>query len=68
MNQIDRPTMWKHRGLDLGKGLVQAGLFAPIQGIHLSEEAVVFKIPLILVMSVSESHIELDSLQDDATL
>ena len=47
---------------------MQASLFTHIQGVHLLEEAVVFKVLLILVMSMSKLHIELDSLQDDATL
>ena len=35
---------------------MQAGLSAPVQGPHLSQEAVVLKTLLSLMMSISESH------------
>ena len=36
-----------------------AGLSAPVQGVHFWKEAIIFKVPLILVMSVLELHVEL---------
>jgi hypothetical protein len=36
------------------------GLFVPVQGVHLGKEATTFKVPLILVMFVSELHIDLE--------
>jgi hypothetical protein len=39
---------------------VQASLFAAIRVVHLRKEAVVFDGPLIFVMLVLESHVELD--------
>ena len=50
------------RGLSLYKDQVQVGLSALVPGVHLGKEAVVFEVPLILVVSVSELglHIRLD--------
>ena len=44
-----------------------AGLFAPIQGVHLRKEVIVFGSPLVLIMSILGLHIDLDRLENEAT-
>ena len=39
-----------------------------VQGVHLSKEVVVFSCPLMLVMPVLGLHIDLDQLEDEATI
>ena len=43
------------------------GLFAPVQGVHLREKAIVFRDPLILVMHVTRLNIDLDQLKNKET-
>jgi hypothetical protein len=47
---------------------VWVGLFALVEGVHLSKETLVFKGPLILVMLVSGLHVDLDQLKDEASI
>ena len=44
-----------------------AGLLTPVQGVDLQKEAIVFGDPLLLVMSVSGLHIDLDQLENEIT-
>ena len=46
---------------------LQPSLSAPVQGVHLWKEAVVFRGPLILVMPISGLHIDLDQLKGEAS-
>lgn len=42
------------------------GLSAPIQCVHFQEEAIVFGAPVILVMPISELHLDLNQLENEA--
>ena len=53
-------------GLPLGR-YVSAGLFAPIQRVHLQTEALVTRGPLNLILPASCVHISLDQLKNEAT-
>jgi hypothetical protein len=44
---------------------VSVGLSVPIHGVHLRKEAVVIKVPVILIMSVSRLHIDLDQVENE---
>jgi hypothetical protein len=47
---------------------VPASLFAAVQGVHLRKKAIiVFKGPLVLIMSILSLHIDLDQLENEAT-
>lgn len=56
--------MWKFRSLPLGE-IELVGLSVAVQGVHLQNEVVVIRIPLILVMPVSWLHLDLPQLDNE---
>jgi hypothetical protein len=66
VNRILHSSMWDLQAALVGHGC-RAGLSTADQGVHLWKEAIVFEGPLILLMPVLGSHIELDRLQDEET-